>query len=180
MNVPPEIARAVVVSDSGDAILVRWTGMPPLVGMLANSRLVHGTISRRFRQATKAGAHREADRCLRYAAIHRAEAFAFAAGLRQRLAEIYSLPVGQGFVEKTLRITHQECSRWTKDGRLKSSGSQNIGRSEQTRVKRPTYAAGMIERLVEAPEAIERWRQADRRIPHASEPATHVKSSGAT
>jgi hypothetical protein len=55
-----------------------------------------------------------------------------------------------------LSITNQERLRWTKDGRLRTSGSVTIRRGQLINV--PTYDVGMVEALLAKPSIIDSWR----------------------
>ncbi|MGD9600145.1 MAG: hypothetical protein AB7P94_17865 [Steroidobacteraceae bacterium] len=69
-------------------------------------------------------------------------------------------PVTPRAVTDLLGISSAERLRWTKDGRLKKSGSHGLRHSQGARV--PTYAADQVAHLAQRPEIISEWRQADR------------------
>jgi hypothetical protein len=55
-----------------------------------------------------------------------------------------------------LSITNQERLRWTKDGRLRTSGSVTIRRGQLINV--PTYDVGVVEALLAEPSIVDGWR----------------------
>lgn len=63
-------------------------------------------------------------------------------------------------VEELLRITARERIRWTKDGRLRSSGHGSFKRGRQT-ISFPLYPPSEIAHLADEPETILRWRNED-------------------
>lgn len=80
--------------------------------------------------------------------IHHAEAIA-------------ARPVTPRVVMELLGISSAERLRWTKDGRLKKSGSHRSRHAQGARF--PTYAAAQIAHLAQRPEIIAEWRRSDRR-----------------
>lgn len=63
-------------------------------------------------------------------------------------------------VDEILGITAQERLRWTKDQRLRTSGSQLVSRGQ--RITLPLYPVNEIEQLLHDPTIIQAWREADR------------------
>ena len=76
------------------------------------------------------------------------------------LAEVAGQPLTPRFLVAALGITSRERVRWTKDGRLKSSGSITIDRGQRIFV--PVYAIEDVEILVSNPGILDRWRTDDR------------------
>ena len=60
---------------------------------------------------------------------------------------------------KALNITYQERLRWTKDGRLKTSGVASFSKANTVSIS--TYPAYAIHDLIKDPSVIEGWRQKD-------------------
>lgn len=60
---------------------------------------------------------------------------------------------------KALKITNQERLRWTKDGRLKTSGVVSFRRANIVSIS--TYSAHAIHELMKDHSVIEGWRQKD-------------------
>jgi hypothetical protein len=75
-------------------------------------------------------------------------------------------------VQDALNITARERIRWTKDGRLRTSGTFTARRQQV--VTFSTYAVAYIEALSLRTETIEAWREADRdaavRLPKRKDP----------
>lgn len=80
--------------------------------------------------------------------------------LALRLSKVASRPLTPTLVTKALSITNQERLRWTKDGRLPTSGTAQLKASSIVTV--PTYAANVVTQLRERPALIQAWRDADR------------------
>lgn len=76
------------------------------------------------------------------------------------LAEVASRPLTPRFLIAALGITSRERVRWTKDGRLKSSGSTTIDRGQPIFV--PIYSIEDVEILLGEPGVLDRWRTEDR------------------
>lgn len=85
---------------------------------------------------------------------------AFLEALATALAEIASRPLTPRLVTQALDITNQERLRWTKDGRLPTSGRAQIRGSAP--VNFATYAVEDVESLVCDPKTIANWRIQDR------------------
>jgi hypothetical protein len=79
--------------------------------------------------------------------------------LDNRLDVLAERPMSSAQVQKVLRITSAERSRWTKDGRLRQYGSSLIRRGQLVALK--TYAPEDIAYLAERPELIGQWREQD-------------------
>lgn len=77
----------------------------------------------------------------------------------RKLAAIAQKPLSPRKVEKILSISPAERLRWSKDGRLRQSGTAQILRGSKIRLC--TYPPQEIERLLSNPEIIAVWRQAD-------------------
>jgi hypothetical protein len=63
-------------------------------------------------------------------------------------------------VEQILGITARERLRWTKDGRLRSSGHGSFSRGSRS-INYALYRPAEISKLARAPHIIENWRAAD-------------------
>lgn len=72
-------------------------------------------------------------------------------------------PLPSGMVEQALDITARERLRWTKDGRLRTTGIEIIRRNQ--RVALNLYSVKEIERLLHDPHMIGSWRDTDRLSP---------------
>ena len=59
-----------------------------------------------------------------------------------------------------LGATWAEVRRWSKDGRLKTSGAERVTVGRQLLVT-PTYAPNLLGRLRDAPEVLADWRARD-------------------
>ena len=72
-------------------------------------------------------------------------------------------------------ISGQERARWSKDGRLPTSGPAHFRRASTIAV--PTYSVAVIERLLASPEILAAWRDQDvaRKVStrHADLPTIH-------
>jgi hypothetical protein len=79
--------------------------------------------------------------------------------LGKALAEIAWRPLTPNLLTAALRISSQERSRWTKDGRLPSAGSVQIRRAHVVSV--PTYSVSVVEELIAHPEIVMGWRDQD-------------------
>ena len=75
------------------------------------------------------------------------------------LTKIAHKPISQRRVESLLGITSAERRRWSKDGRLKPSGSAQIRRGSL--ISLPAYSPVMIEQLLKAPAILAAWRAFD-------------------
>ena len=75
------------------------------------------------------------------------------------LTKIAHKPISQRRVESLLDITSAERRRWSKDGRLKPSGSARIRRGSL--ISLPTYSPVMIEQLLKSPAILADWRAFD-------------------
>lgn len=82
------------------------------------------------------------------------------ATLHFRLERIAHKPISQRQVERLLDISANERLRWSKDGRLRRSGTAQILRG--AKIMLYTYPPREVERLLGAPEIIASWRDADR------------------
>ncbi|MGK2286514.1 hypothetical protein [Pedomonas sp. V897] len=77
----------------------------------------------------------------------------------QKLSAIAQKPLSPRQVKKILSISPAERLRWSKDGRLRQSGTAQILRGSTIRLS--TYPPQEIERLLSKPEIITAWRQVD-------------------
>lgn len=85
---------------------------------------------------------------------------AFCEILSSELALVAFRPFTPRLLVAALSITNQERLRWTKDGRLPTSGSVTIRRGQLIHV--PTYDVGMVEALLAEPSIVDAWRVDDR------------------
>ena len=76
-----------------------------------------------------------------------------------KLSTIAQKPLSPRQVERLLSIRPAERLRWSKDGRLRQSGTAQILRGSKIRLC--TYPPQEIKRLLANPEIIAAWRQAD-------------------
>ncbi len=76
------------------------------------------------------------------------------------LAGIAERPLTAHQVEQALAITAQERSRWTKDKRLPSAGTDLIRRGQVIGLS--TYPVDAIAQLIGRPQTIQIWREADK------------------
>ncbi len=76
------------------------------------------------------------------------------------LRDIANRPLTPKMLLKALPLTNRERLRWTKDGRLRTSGRLNIRQGEITYAF-PTYAPHVVEELSQNPNTILSWRRAD-------------------
>jgi hypothetical protein len=76
------------------------------------------------------------------------------------LAAIAFRPFTPRLLVSALAITNRERLRWTKDGRLRTSGSVTIRCSQLINV--PTYEVRLVEELIANPSIINGWRNDDR------------------
>lgn len=85
------------------------------------------------------------------------------AAIRRKLAafltRVAGRPLTGRLVVEALAITNQERIRWTKDGRLPTSGTARIRRGQVISI--PTYEVAEIAGLAADPRRIEEWRAAD-------------------
>jgi hypothetical protein len=95
----------------------------------------------------------------RFVAHERSEACALVHEIHQNLLMLTHKPISQYHVEKLLAITPAERLRWSKDGRLKRSGTANITRG--AKITLYTYPPQIIEQLMRTPAIIAAWRQSD-------------------
>jgi hypothetical protein len=70
-------------------------------------------------------------------------------------------PLTPRMVEEVLGITKQERSRWSKDGRLRRSGTANFKRGQAIQIY--THSADVIAALADDPSIIASWRSQDER-----------------
>jgi hypothetical protein len=118
-----------------------------------------------LRRAVRQGMRRAGPYSIEFPRGAEREAHALAGELRQSLQRAVNLPIEQSRVEAALGITRKECNRWTKDGRLPTSGTLIISRAINLRIQRSTYPPEMIADLVGHPERIAAWRADDSRKP---------------
>lgn len=77
----------------------------------------------------------------------------------EELARIAGRPLTPKLVCVALGITAQERLRWTRDGRLPSSGRIGVKRGQVLHL--PTYSVNAIARLAATPEVVAAWRERD-------------------
>lgn len=150
----------VVESKSGIVIHVA-AAMPRLLGLQIYAREVEKLISRTLRRAAAAGASPSGNRSVIFAINNTAVAYSFADMLRRRIDEIATRAIARKHVERVLRITQGECTRWTKDGRLPKSGNLIINRGKHQRVQVSMYSPEAVADLASRPEVINFWRRQD-------------------
>jgi hypothetical protein len=80
--------------------------------------------------------------------------------LAEGLADIAWRPLTPRLLLTALNITSRERLRWTKDGRLQSSGRLQA-RQGTVAYSVPTYSISEIEKLVACPDILARWRGQD-------------------
>jgi hypothetical protein len=83
-----------------------------------------------------------------------------AAEMRKRLAAYLAEKLSPDLVEELLDITSRERVRWTKDGRLPTSGTVQFKKGRQT-FQVFQYPVEGIGRLLENPGAVAEWRAQD-------------------
>ncbi len=94
----------------------------------------------------------------RFAGAH--DAMPFARRLVDKLRQIASKPISQKHVDRLLDISSAERLRWTKDGRLPTSGTASFTNGK-AKILIETYPPDAIEALAAHPEIILRWREID-------------------
>jgi hypothetical protein len=82
--------------------------------------------------------------------------------LASELAMIADRPFSPRLLLAALSITNRERLRWSKDGRLRTSGSATIRRGQL--IKIPTYDVALVAALIADPSIIAGWRNDDRRV----------------
>lgn len=80
-------------------------------------------------------------------------------GLAESLSRIAKRPLTARLVLAALDISNQERLRWTKDGRLPQSGTAYVRKGQL--IACPLYDADLVARLMERPDIIRTWREAD-------------------
>jgi hypothetical protein len=75
------------------------------------------------------------------------------------LARIAWRPLTPRLVAEVLKISGQERVRWTKDGRLPTSGRELVQQRQLIAV--PIYAVELIASLAAQPETLTAWRLRD-------------------
>jgi hypothetical protein len=164
MHLDAEVCSLVHLTEMGptiNVVLERATDSR-LVFAIYGYALEHAGL-RMLRRAARRGARRVGKYSLEFPWANRAEAQLLAAAIRDGLRRTARKPLEQSRVETVLRITRKECNRWTKDGRLPTSGSVIMSRASNLRIRRATYPPGLIAHLIDHPESIEAWRAADAR-----------------
>lgn len=79
--------------------------------------------------------------------------------IAQLLLKLAEWPLTPRLLLTALPITTKERLRWTKDGRLKQTGNVTINRGQLISV--PTYSVSLVERLLNDPAIIGKWRAQD-------------------
>jgi hypothetical protein len=90
-------------------------------------------------------------------------------GIDRDLAAIAKRPMRAHEVEAALRITARERIRWTKNGRLRTSGMIMMRRQQIVAIN--TYAVDDIQALAARPATIDTWRAADGTAPEQGAPS---------
>jgi hypothetical protein len=80
--------------------------------------------------------------------------------LATRLAEIAWRPLTPKLLLTALHISTRERLRWTKDGRLRTSGKLLI-RNGVVAFSVPTYPVSVVEQLANTPDVLSSWRAQD-------------------
>jgi hypothetical protein len=114
-----------------------------------------------LRRAAAAGASPSGNRSVIFPLHCTAAAHSLADMLRRRIDEIATRAIARRHVERVLRITQSECTRWTKDGRLPRSGNLIINRGKHQRVQVSMYSPEAVADLASRPEVINLWRRQD-------------------
>jgi hypothetical protein len=164
MNLDAEVCSLVHLTEMGptiNVVLERATASRLLFAVFGYALELAG--QRMLRRAARQGLRRNGKYCLEFPCANRIEAQLLAAAIRDDLRNTARKPLEQSRVETVLRITRKECNRWTKDGRLTTSGSVIMSRASNLRIRRATYSPGLIAHLIDHPASIEAWRAADAR-----------------
>lgn len=162
MNIDQAISRIAYMEETESEIRVHLK--PPPASSLTT--LIYGNAFEvsallLFRRAIRLGARRVDRYCVAYPLKEVREADALLAAVRHRVEAIARRPIGQKRVEAVLEISRLECNRWTKDGRLPTSGSVAIGRAQHLSVRQVQYPPRFIAQLADDKEQIARWRAED-------------------
>ena len=158
----PEISDLVVVDESPSGIAVRiLPSFRALLGSQIYAKEADKTIQRALKKSVLAGARRDSSQSVIFNTDQRAAALELAGILRQKIDNLASRPIDRKNVERVLKITSAECTRWTKDGRIPKSGNLIINRGTQ-RVQVSTYSPAAVTDLIARPEVITLWRHQDK------------------
>jgi hypothetical protein len=157
------IDRSVCIVASEAGVVVEGPlAVPDVLGLQLNAGLVNRVIDRLYRRARRTAPTQDKRKVL-FSLPQLSEAQRLVEELRTRMARIALFPIGQSRVEQLLGITRSECNRWTKNGRIRSSGHVIISRGGSVRIRRPTYSPVTVGNILDQPELIERWRREDHR-----------------
>jgi hypothetical protein len=162
MDIDQAISQIVYVEETDGEIRVHVR--PPSAKSLTT--LIYGNAFEAsalllFRRAVRMGARRVDRYCVAYSRKSARDADALLVSVGHRFKDIARRPIGQKRVEEVLEISHVECNRWTKDGRLPRFGSVAIGRAENVKVRQVQYSPRLIAKLADEKEQIARWRAED-------------------
>ncbi len=156
------INSSVMVTESAGGVRVQGPGeFPQSIGLRAQAGRVGYLVDRLYRKA-RAHALPQGKRDVLFAPEVAHLAYQLADAVRKKIAEAALQPVDQAHVERLLGISRAECNRWTKDGRLSTSGFLTVSRTPQIRIRRATYPPAFLDHLAKHPEIIEGWRKEDR------------------
>lgn len=166
MDIDRALSQIVYLEETDSEIRVRLRP-PPASSLTA---LIYGNAFEvsallLFRRAIRMGARRVDRYCVAYSLERASEADALLAAVRYRIEAIARRPIGRKRVEEVLEISRLECNRWTKDGRLPTSGSVAIGRAQSLSVRQVQYPPRLIAKLADDKEQIARWRADDLMTP---------------
>ncbi len=150
-------AVRLIRTDEAFEIHVPLDQMLPL-GLHAHSGERDSLLRRLAKQAAGTMA-RNGQHCI-FTLNQRHEADKLLERLHSELERIARKPISQRHVERLLEISANERLRWSKDGRLRRSGTAQILRG--AKIMLYTYPPSEVERLLSTPEIITAWREADR------------------
>jgi hypothetical protein len=155
------IDRTVCIVASEAGVVVEGPlAVPDVLGLQLNAGLVNRVVDRLYRRARRT-ARPQDKRKVVFSLAQLSEAQRLVEKLKARMAKIALFPIGQSQVEQLLGITRSECNRWTKNGRIRSSGHLIISRGGSLRIQLPTYSPVTVGNILDQPELIERWRRED-------------------
>jgi len=154
----------VIESDLGPQVLVD-ASIYAAFSLAIYGNTLKSAAERLLRRAVRSGACSTGAHSVAFPSGDAHEAQALAETIRNSLKRMAHLPIEQNRVEAALKISRKECNRWTKDGRLPTSGTLIISRAPNLRIQRSTYAPEVIAGLAAHPERIDAWRAEDLRQP---------------
>lgn len=159
ISVVSQVRRCVTCRrcpDGSVEVTVAIEGDAPL-GLQAHAGERDAALQRLMRRTTGKIARRS--RAILFPAGEEESAQALVRSANEVLTKIAHKPISQRRVESLLDITSAERKRWSKDGRLRPSGSAQIRRGSL--ISLPTYSPVMIEQLLKAPAILAAWRAFD-------------------